>query len=609
MPIMGAEGFGIYLWGAIKIMGYGMASYTDLLKEISLSEVMKHVVNITNIGQKLAGSPEELVFVDYIKKALDQYGVKYEVFEHPGYVSRPSTCELEVVHPVSLEVPCRTYAHSAQTPEEGIEGEVVYVGAGGLEDYANKNVTGKITLAELSYAPPRPEKVRIAQEMGAIAQIQINWGLEERRILPYGTVKSIWGLPTRDQIHRITRIPAVAVTKADGKHLKELLETHGSLKVKLKTVAWSGYLPIRDIVAYIEGSSDKFVVVHGHYDCWGPGATDNATGNALLLELARIFSKFRGGLKRGLKIAWWSGHETGIMSGSSWYVDNFWDELREGCIAWINVDSPGMRGTDKFMVRSSEELQPFWVKVIRGVDKTEPEEVLRVMKVGDQSALGVGVPSASVNTMFPRDVIIKEVGRYTPVYLGWWYHSDEDTLDKVDEAVLERSVRVYVAAVHELTTAPVLPYDHTKSISAIREAFKEAEGRMKEAKIDLARFKKCATLLERLANYSSLLNDLAGSVAIRQDPQLLEKLNNLLLRYSRTLIPILYVYDVRYRQDPYGLSYLNYPVPKLQVLRDMLKVEKDTPEYIMMQTELVRNVNELCDMIEDLIEYTRMHLY
>ncbi|MEM4481363.1 MAG: M28 family peptidase [Desulfurococcaceae archaeon] len=582
----------------------------DPLKEISLSEVMKHVVNITNIGQKLAGSAEESIFVDYIRKTLDSYGVKYEVYEHPGYVSRPSTCELEVIHPVQLKVPCRTYAHSAQTPEEGIEGEVVYVGAGGLEDYLGKSVSGKITLAELSYAPPRPEKVRIAQERGAIAQIQINWGLEERRILPYGTVKSIWGLPTRDQVNRITRIPALAVTKADGKYLKEVLDAHGSLKVRLKTVAWSGYMPIHDIVAYIDGAVDKkFVVVHGHYDCWGPGATDNATGNALLLELARVFNELKGSMKRGLRVAWWSGHETGIMSGSSWYVDNFWDELREGCVAWINVDSPGMKGTDKFMVRSSEELQPFWVKIIRSADKSEPEEVLRVMKVGDQSVLGVGVPSASVNTMFPRDVIIREVGRYTPVYLGWWYHSDEDTLDKVDEVALERSIKVHVSAVHELTTAPILPYDFSKSTNVVREAFREAETRMSEAGIILGRFKKCMSSVEKLSNYSSILNDLTSSAAIRLDSKLVEKLNALLIKYSRTLVPMLYVYDVRYRQDPYGLSYLNFPVPKLQVLRDLLKVEKSSPEHVMILTEYTRNINELCDMIDELIEYTSMYLY
>ncbi|MEM3981052.1 MAG: M28 family peptidase, partial [Ignisphaera sp.] len=317
-----------------------------ILKEISMDEIYQHIKFIVEIGQKIAGSNEEKKFVNYVTEILKKYGVEFKVYEFEGYVSEPIEATLRITYPEEKEIPCSPYAHGASTPPEGIEGELVYVGSGGLEDYRGKDVKGKVTLAELSYAPPRPEKVRIAQEMGAIAQIQINWGLMEKRLLPMGTVKSIWGNPTPEDVQRITRIAAVGVTKSDGAYLKELLKRSNKVKVWLKTQVWKGFRSLHDIIAEVPGKEEpnRFVLVNGHYDCWGPGATDNAVGNATMLELARVFNLHKNELRRGVKFAWWSGHESGIMVGSTWYVDNFWDELNKGCIAWLNIDSIGMRG-------------------------------------------------------------------------------------------------------------------------------------------------------------------------------------------------------------------------------------------------------------------------
>jgi len=574
-----------------------------LLNEISIENIYEHIKNIVNIGEKLAGSEEELKFVKYLTKVLESYNIEYSVYEFEGYVSRPISCKLEVVYPEKLEIPCVAYAHSASTTAEGIEGEVVYVGAGGLEDYVGKDVRGKITLAELSYSPPRPEKARIAQEHGALGQIMISWGLEERRVMSYGTAKSIWGNPTLDDVGRILRIPAVGITKADGTYLKKLLEQYGSVRVWLRTTVWRGYLPIHDVVAFIPGSKERrFVVVHGHFDCWGPGATDNATSNAAMLELARVFNKFRHELRRGLKFAWWSGHETGIMAGSTWYVDEFWDELNKYCIGWLNLDSIGMKGTDKFFVMSTEEIQDSIVETIKEVDKTEPQDVHRIIKVGDQSVLGLGIPSMSVKTAFPREVIIKEVGRYTPIYLGWWYHSWEDTIDKVDLEALKRAVNVYAAYIYKLLNSPVLPYKHSKSTGLILETLEKLNEDAKRV-ISLER---CISLARELHGKVLKLEEVIPSI---QDDKKVEELNETLIKLSRYLIPLLYTYDAgKYGQDPYGLSYLNYPIPLLYPIKELVKLPKGDERFVMLKTKLLRSRNKICDMLESALEIIESYL-
>ena len=68
--------------------------------------------------------------------------------------------------------------------------------------------------------------------------------------------------------------------------------------------------PTELVVAHIEGTAepDKFVLVGGHIDSWHEGVTDNATGNAAMLELARLLHENRDELRRSVRIAWWNGH-------------------------------------------------------------------------------------------------------------------------------------------------------------------------------------------------------------------------------------------------------------------------------------------------------------
>ena len=57
----------------------------------------------------------------------------------------------------------------------------------------------------------------------------------------------------------------------------------------------NGWRPIQITTGEIKApGSDDFVVVGGHQDSWqGPQATDNAAGNACILELARVFQQHR----------------------------------------------------------------------------------------------------------------------------------------------------------------------------------------------------------------------------------------------------------------------------------------------------------------------------
>ena len=48
-------------------------------------------------------------------------------------------------------------------------------------------------------------------------------------------------------------------------------------------------------------------MLSGHVDSWHYGAMDNASADATMLEVGRIFSEHAGELRRGLRLAFWSG--------------------------------------------------------------------------------------------------------------------------------------------------------------------------------------------------------------------------------------------------------------------------------------------------------------
>ncbi len=103
-----------------------------------------------------------------------------------------------------------------------------------------------------------------------------------------------------------------------------------------------------NVLGYIEGTEikDTFIVLTAHYDHLGmmgktifPGANDNASGVAMMLDMANYFSK--NPCKYSIAFIAFAGEEAGLI-GSKHYTDNPWDELPLQKIKFlINLDLMG----------------------------------------------------------------------------------------------------------------------------------------------------------------------------------------------------------------------------------------------------------------------------
>jgi hypothetical protein len=168
------------------------------------------------------------------------------------------------------------------------------------------------------------------------------------------------------------------------------------------------------------------------------------------------------------------------------------DDLVRNCLAYINVDSPGMRNLP---LRRGEltELARFHQALEREVLGEETSR-RRLTHVGDQSFMGIGIPAISGRT----DYDPKLIESWHWANLAPWHHSDEMTLDKMDVEVMLKSMRVYVAYLVRFCNTAVIPYDHVavaKELKDRLEAIASSAGGM----LDLSAARKYAGELVKKA--------------------------------------------------------------------------------------------------------------
>ncbi|MGH2349346.1 MAG: M28 family peptidase, partial [bacterium] len=406
---------------------------------------------------RASGTAGERRAMEYIADTLRAEGVTVEVHAFDVYLSYPLGGAITVLSGEALpaEIPAKTRAFSGNTQQGGVTGELIYV-PGGHDLFRDTEthrrlegagVEGRIVLSEAGSR----RNMQAAQEHGAIAYLHM-WPSDEDAIHE-GIVSPVWGAPTPETAGAFPRIPILSITRASGEALRAALD-RGPVRLRLDSRTDAGWRRVTLPVATIPGATPEFVLFSGHVDSWHLGATDNATGNVVTLEVARVLHAHRDRLRRGVRCAFWPGHSTGRYAGSTWYADQFWQDLYEHCVLHINCDSPGVQGaTDYSPVTASAEAAQFGIEIIEELTgQTVTSE--RPVRAGDQSFWGAGVPSLFMG------LSVRPVGQRWAVGgsgLGWWWHTEADTIDKVSPEVLLLDTKIYLLATHRMATAPVLP--------------------------------------------------------------------------------------------------------------------------------------------------------
>lgn len=556
-----------------------------LLERIDPDRMMRDVAYLSTL-ERLAGTADEAAAFRYLADECRKAGiadVREEAFD--AFLSFPisGTLRVDGLGPIRA----KTRAFAVSTGGAAIGGELVFVptkggtalfSGDGSRDYDDIDVRGKIVISDRG----RPDTILAAGRAGALAHIHY-WASDEDAIHEQITT-TIWGTPTPDSIGRLPTIPALGVTRDDGLRIVELVRD-GGVRAAFSTVVETGWRRIPILTAQIPGTgSDDFAFLNGHVDSWHYGTTDNATGNAACLELARIASAGRAELTRGVRICWWSGHSQGRYAGSAWYADQYWEELHDHAIININIDSPGARGATRYdVVTMAAETEGLGTAVVRDLTG-QHAEAERPTRAGDQSFWGPGIPSLyMLLSHLPQE-------RWAAVGgcgMNWWWHTEADTLETADREVLALDTRIYAATIARVCAGPVLPFtlaESAREIDALLADYAvKADGRL-----DLGTARaRAATLIAALDELDARA---AAAVAGDLDPMSAEALALVAAQkgVSRALVPLRYTTGERFGHDA------AMPAPALQALRDapaLATLDPAGDEARFLHTALVRRRN------------------
>ena len=374
----------------------------------------------------------------------------------------------------------RPPAMGRSTGDVPVEGEICYVpskyagGTASLFDLPeaargggdDDPVRGRIVLTE---GFSMPAAVGAFERRGAIGQIFIHPGQRVHE----GICTSIWGAPTLESLGRKPAVPVVCVNHPDGEALIADVQ-RGAVRASITTLLREGWMRCLLPVVEIPGQEDpdEFLLVHGHYDSWYEGIGDNATGDAALLELARILWGLRGRLKRSVRIAWWPGHSTGRYAGSTWYADTFADEIDERCIAQLDIDSPGCADATAY-----EEVM--WMAEADALCRSSIEDALglpsqrvRPLRAGDYSFNQIGPTGLyMLLSNIPADERRRR-GYYAVGGCGGniAWHTVDDLMPVADLEILRRDLKVYLPTIVRILNAPIHPFDYLAALEEMADA-------------------------------------------------------------------------------------------------------------------------------------------
>jgi hypothetical protein len=562
----------------------------SLLEKVSQEKLMEYTRKISS-EVRLSGSREEWRAFLYAKSLLDEFGLTTNLYKRKALVSWPLSADVKVD---GVSYSCITHSMAVSTEKDGLRGELVYIGEGTDAEYKSADVLGKIILID---GLAIPGAVKKAQEKGVKGVVFINAEYTHEMI-----VSTVWGNPTPAKQNQYPDIPVISINYADGEKVKQQIKGQQSIPVWFRTEVETEWKDIPTLEAEIKGAdpSGQFVLFSGHIDSWHYGSMDNGTANATMLEVARILSEEKVPLKRSLRMAFWSGHSHGRYAGSALYCDENWEELYDSCVLHVNIDSVG--GKDSVVLTEGNcmaETKGLAGGVIKD-QVLEEFEGSRFGRAGDQSFWGPGVPSLLMGLSEQLPATTPAARAFSRLFgdgkgggFGWWWHTTEDTVDKIDPEFLERDCRIYLSIIEKACTSNLLSIDQRKAVEELRGHLLRYQGEAPD-------IKKLGTSLMRV-------NQLEAKVKAVYEQIESEKLseeetaeaNRWIHSLSKGLVRLNYVRGNEFDHDQ---AMGQPPIPMLSDILALKDIPENTSDYFEMLTGINRRLNQVNFILKELLD-------
>ncbi|TJY36459.1 M28 family peptidase [Pontimicrobium aquaticum] len=350
----------------------GQTEIEKVTETVSKSDIEGHIYFLADdlLKGRETGTPELKIAASYLANTLRSYGVKPNPKTGNYYqdvtlkqVSPPANVSM-TLNNTKLENHILISSSKLKT-----EGDAVFLNYGMAEDYAEKNVKGKVIVIQAGSASGsdfraayrlRNQKQKLAKDNGALAIIElmdmenqmwenISHNFNGSR-LSVVTGQEDSNRQNNDMIH-------AWVLDKDNSMLNtfkasKTISTNISVSKKQEEIITS-----QNIIGIVEGTDpvlkNEYIIYSAHYDHVGigspdetgdviyNGARDNAVGTTTVLAMAENLAKYP--TKRSALFILFTGEEKGLL-GSRYYVENPVLPL-EQMVYCFNSDNGGYNDT------------------------------------------------------------------------------------------------------------------------------------------------------------------------------------------------------------------------------------------------------------------------
>lgn len=417
------------------ILFFGLINSTNTqdrcLSDISSDNLMTSVryLSSPDLQGRLSGSQTYNIAAQWVADHFKKYNLKplekdsyFQKFNLP-YNQITTPCQVNYIwgnDTINYGLP-NDYVWRGFTGSGDVQSELVFCGYGisqpqrGYDDYANMYVKDKAvvifkqnpswTLDSLGWNEiGLRKKVEFAVNHGARAVIYISLPKDKHPQKPIGSVMEGEGLHFGDipQLH-ISLDAAYRWFKNAGLNIHALqseIDVHKkpqseNLNGTIKIIVNTHYYPSTEtmnVAAYLEGTTlkEEYIIIGAHLDHVGaqcneiyfPGANDNASGVASVVELARTISQCPYKPKRSIVFVTFAAEESGL-EGSRYFVEHLPIDKNK-IIAMLNMDCIGVG--DSIIVGSGLSNPNLYAKIVEIDDSLDNLMTKQTWKGGGADA-------------------------------------------------------------------------------------------------------------------------------------------------------------------------------------------------------------------------------
>lgn len=389
----------------------------------------------TTIGPRLSGSPQAARAVDWAKRKMEKLGfenVRLEFVMVPRWVRGPVEEASIVRSPWKRTIPLKVCAlgGSIGTPRGGITAEVMEV-----HSFEELQALGDKAKGKIIFFNRRMDRSKFStgEAYGGAVNQRSRGAIEASKA--GGAAALVRSMTTRlddaphtglmNYVDTIPKVPAAAISTLGANLLSDLLKKDKTVKVRL-TLSCETLPDVEsaNVIGELLGSEkpNEIVLIGGHFDSWdkGQGAHDDGAGCMHAVEALRLLKELGLKPKRTIRVVLFMNEENGVRGGQAYAAK---ERPGEKHIAAIESDAGGFSprgfgvGADSVTIEKISK----WSHLLQPID------------AGSITRGGGGVDIAPLAQKGVPSIGLRTEGQK---YFDY-HHSDNDTIDNINERELE----------------------------------------------------------------------------------------------------------------------------------------------------------------------------